>query len=235
MFKSPLSSVTLDNVLSGETCEPIRCVSLRFHDGPGPPQPSLTDTRSSPHLLVASRISRLTWGIRSIPSRISCSSYGSRTTEEGFFDLPQEIQDLSPGPSEFSFSLPCPAKTAQRVQDSKRNFAWFFPPKSRGVEERGIPCPSPCPDASSTMSHPSSPMLPSQSPAQNFIPRPEIQPFRDECQVIVATFFKPGAQKELTMDSNVRDTIIRDLTWNTHPDVVRLPCCLHLQVLLHCP
>lgn len=48
----------------------------------------------------------------------------------------------------------------------------------------------------------------------------QMQPFRDECARIVATFFTPGAAKELSLDANVRDTVVRNLTWNTHPDVV---------------
>ena len=52
--------------------------------------------------------------------------------------------------------------------------------------------------------------------------RPCDQPFREECLRIVATFLTPGATKELPLDPVVRDTVIRDLTWNTHPDVVSL-------------
>ncbi|KAJ8482729.1 hypothetical protein ONZ45_g14854 [Pleurotus djamor] len=36
---------------------------------------------------------------------------------------------------------------------------------------------------------------------------------------IVATFFQPGATKELSLDEIVRDTVVRDLVLNTHPDV----------------
>ncbi|KZT70343.1 hypothetical protein DAEQUDRAFT_764788 [Daedalea quercina L-15889] len=50
--------------------------------------------------------------------------------------------------------------------------------------------------------------------------RPNEQPFRQECMRIVATFLRPDAAKELPLDPTVRDTVIRDLTWNTHPDVL---------------
>jgi len=42
---------------------------------------------------------------------------------------------------------------------------------------------------------------------------------RDECVRIVATFFCPGAAEELLLDAVLRDTVIRNLTWSTHPDV----------------
>lgn len=38
---------------------------------------------------------------------------------------------------------------------------------------------------------------------------------------IVATFFQPAAVKELPLDEIIRDTVVRDLTSSTHPDVVR--------------
>ena len=52
--------------------------------------------------------------------------------------------------------------------------------------------------------------------------RPWDQPFREECLRIVATFLTPGAAKELPLDPVVRDTVIRELTWNTHPDIVSI-------------
>ncbi|KAF9498698.1 hypothetical protein BDN71DRAFT_1503764 [Pleurotus eryngii] len=45
------------------------------------------------------------------------------------------------------------------------------------------------------------------------------QPFRVECMRIVATFLQPGAVKELPLDGIIRDTVVRDLTSSTHPDV----------------
>ncbi len=37
----------------------------------------------------------------------------------------------------------------------------------------------------------------------------------------MATFLQPGAVKELPLDEIIRDTVVRDLTSSTHPDVVR--------------
>ncbi|KAJ3487245.1 hypothetical protein NLI96_g3678 [Meripilus lineatus] len=192
MPKSPLSDITLDNILSGETCEPISLADFETYLG------------------------YKEYSLENLHFVVWFQDYRKR-----FFELPQEIQDLSPGTSQFVFSIPCPAKTAQRIADSKKNFAWFFPSRSSHLEDRGAMSPSPYPDtsASFSLSQPSSPMLPSKAPAPVFIPRPEIQPFRDECQAAVATFFKPGASKELSLDSNLRDSIVRDLAWNTHPNV----------------
>ena len=48
---------------------------------------------------------------------------------------------------------------------------------------------------------------------------PAEQPFRDEALQIVATFIRPGSKKELALDQVVRDAVLKNLVWNTHPDV----------------
>lgn len=48
-------------------------------------------------------------------------------------------------------------------------------------------------------------------------------PLRIECARIVATFLKPGSRQELTLDSTVRDTAIRNVMLSSHPDVVGFP------------
>ncbi|TFY57126.1 hypothetical protein EVJ58_g7213, partial [Rhodofomes roseus] len=74
------------------------------------------------------------------------------------------------------------------------------------------------PDSAPSLATPNSPLL-SQPlrPAPDPVPRD--QPFKEECMRIVATFLRPGTAKELPLDAALRDTTIRDLTWNTHPDV----------------
>lgn len=71
--------------------------------------------------------------------------------------------------------------------------------------------------ADTTNNNPFSPLL-SPSPATSPL-SPAIQPFRGEALRIVATFFRPGAAKELALDEIVRDSVLKDLVWNTHPDV----------------
>lgn len=46
------------------------------------------------------------------------------------------------------------------------------------------------------------------------------QPFRIETLQIVATFLRPNAKKELSLDADVRDELLRGLERTTHPDVV---------------
>jgi hypothetical protein len=64
------------------------------------------------------------------------------------------------------------------------------------------------------------------------IPGVEDQPFRLECMRVIATFLRPGARKELSLDAIVRDTAIRKLEHSTNPDVVSLPGSSVSQVLL---
>ncbi|KAG9124141.1 hypothetical protein FRC07_012685 [Ceratobasidium sp. 392] len=45
------------------------------------------------------------------------------------------------------------------------------------------------------------------------------QPFRTETLQIVATFLRPNAKKELSLDADVRDELLRGLERTTHPDV----------------
>jgi hypothetical protein len=45
-------------------------------------------------------------------------------------------------------------------------------------------------------------------------------PFREECDRILATFLLPGAVKELTLDKTMREAAVKQLSTNTHPDVV---------------
>ncbi|KZT36672.1 hypothetical protein SISSUDRAFT_1049503 [Sistotremastrum suecicum HHB10207 ss-3] len=69
----------------------------------------------------------------------------------------------------------------------------------------------------STNMNPFSPPFP-PSPAATPL-TPGIQPFRDEALRIVATFLRPGAVKELALDEIVREAVLKNLVWNTHPDV----------------
>ena len=45
-------------------------------------------------------------------------------------------------------------------------------------------------------------------------------PLRIACSRAVATFLSPNATKELPVDAIVRDTVIRSLAYDCHPDVV---------------
>ena len=55
---------------------------------------------------------------------------------------------------------------------------------------------------------------------------PEKQPFRQECTLVAATFLRPSAPYELALPSPLPSSILRDLAYNTHPDVF-LPAYEH--------
>ncbi|OCH94496.1 hypothetical protein OBBRIDRAFT_123127 [Obba rivulosa] len=163
-----------------------------------------------------------------------------------FFALPADKQALSPGPTEFNFAMPTPARTAARIAESMHHAdvlrrkasvspvaALLLPAHSpvspitpitpiSQFSSTASAAPSTLSNASRTSSR-TSHSAPAQenSPREGPSPalRPHEQPFREECARIVATFFCPGAAEELSLDSALRDAVIRDLTWNTHPDV----------------
>lgn len=62
-----------------------------------------------------------------------------------------------------------------------------------------------------------------------YVPLACDQPFQSECMRIIATFLKPGAAKELPLDPDVRETAVRDLAWNTHPDAVGICILCHFR------
>ncbi|KAF9819507.1 hypothetical protein IEO21_02115 [Rhodonia placenta] len=138
--------------------------------------------------------------------------------------LPDKLQASSPGRTDFAFAVPSPARTAQRVADSMRQAdqlrradASTSPALSKNPSSEQGRSSSSSDDRNSTAHSPF--MSRDDPPHASITPESKQQPFRKEGMRIVATFFKPGAAKELPLDPVVRDTVIRDLTWNTHPDV----------------
>ncbi|CCM03362.1 uncharacterized protein FIBRA_05491 [Fibroporia radiculosa] len=203
--KSPLSGITLANVLAGDTCYPISLRSFEAY------------------------LYHKEYSLENLQFVVWFQDYRRR-----FFELPSEIQKASPGPRQFRFALPTPARTAQRVAESERNalchigdtpatpsahnssFLYFsgtagtesnyFPgsPRWRDDMPPALGMPLLCESANST--------------ADRGARTPAEQPLRAECMRAVATFLRPGVTKELPLDPVVRDMVVRDLTWNTHPD-----------------
>ncbi|EIN10938.1 hypothetical protein PUNSTDRAFT_112727 [Punctularia strigosozonata HHB-11173 SS5] len=96
---------------------------------------------------------------------------------------------------------------------------------STGCEPSAPPMARISPTSSTSSSSPLQPSPPTPtpptspfSPSFDLLTSPAQQPFRSECQLVLATFVRPGAPKELSLESLVRDTVLRDLAWNTHPD-----------------
>ncbi|KAH9833778.1 uncharacterized protein C8Q71DRAFT_860050 [Rhodofomes roseus] len=151
-----------------------------------------------------------------------------------FLALPPHVRAASPGHSHFAFAIPTPARTADRVRASNARASLPSSYKLAAcVRLPPVDSAVAYPDSAPSLATPNSPLL-SQPlrPASDPVPRD--QPFKEECMRIVATFLRPGTAKELPLDAALRDTTIRDLTWNTHPDVflpVYAELCYTLETL----
>ncbi|CAE6522724.1 unnamed protein product [Rhizoctonia solani] len=118
-----------------------------------------------------------------------------------FFALSAEEQALSPPvarPSNLMPPTPTYGHGKMSPLDSHSPSDWALSPTS----------------SSSTSSwSPWSPIsIPSPVPLKD-------QPFRNETLQIVATFIRPGAKKELNLDTDVKEELLRGLEKSTHPDV----------------
>lgn len=83
---APLSTITLDDVLSGDTCPPIGLADFEAY------------------------LAHKEHSVENLRFVVWYQSYRRR-----FFALPAAQQGLSPGPRHFSFALPSPARTAQHA------------------------------------------------------------------------------------------------------------------------
>ncbi|OSX59506.1 hypothetical protein POSPLADRAFT_1075641 [Postia placenta MAD-698-R-SB12] len=208
--RSHLSEVKLENILSGDTCYPISLTNFEaylIHEA----------SYSIPDLYCAILNPTQEYTVENLQFVVWFQDYRER-----FMALPDKLQASSPGRTDFAFAVPSPARTAQRVADSMRQAdqlrradASTSPILSRNPSHGRSRSSS---DERNSTAH--SPFMSRDDPPHASItPESRQQPFRKEGMRIVATFFKPGAAKELPLDPVVRDTVIRDLTWNTHPDV----------------
>ena len=168
-----------------------------------------------------------------------------------FFALSEELQSLSPSPALASSSeldaipSPNPVKTEERLEVSHRNFqSIVLATQPNNVSQ--VPH-SPTVSVNTASSHnvtlpfksqPNSPLLSDTFPSMALInaTAPDLpiraeQPFRHECERVAQTFAKAGGSKEIVVDSQIRDMVLRDLTWTTHPDIVR---CLPLLSFFNC-
>ncbi|KAK7696139.1 hypothetical protein QCA50_000789 [Cerrena zonata] len=213
--KSPLADITLDHVLSGDTCEPI----------------SLSDFETY--------LEHKEYSIENLHFVSWYQNYRRK-----FFALCSDLQSLSPPPSLGSqkehdtIPSPNPARTEQRIEASYRHFESALlatEPKNTSRVVPTLPLSHPQSPTFSThsessnnafKSQPSSPLLIHASvnvgPASTYTLNPSSrteQPFRHECERVVQTFVRTGGSKEIVVDGRIRDMVIRDLTWTTHPDI----------------
>ncbi|EPT00776.1 hypothetical protein FOMPIDRAFT_1121704, partial [Fomitopsis schrenkii] len=191
------SMPSLAMVLSGDTCYPIRLVFL----------------------------SSCEYSVELLQFVVWFQDYRRR-----FFRLPSATQAASPGQSHFAFAIPTPARTAERARASiaRADAIHYVDGASltygsiaskatihslTGTPYGTVPSALESPSASKAYLHMSQTTITS-----GYVPLACDQPFQSECMRIIATFLKPGAAKELPLDPDVRETAVRDLAWNTHPD-----------------
>ncbi|KZT06530.1 uncharacterized protein LAESUDRAFT_679540 [Laetiporus sulphureus 93-53] len=193
-----LSDITLAHVLSGDTCEPI---SLREFE---------TYLAHKEHTIEILHF--VVW----------FQDYRQR-----FLALPRDVQATTSGYTSFTFAIPSAARTAQRIADSKRraevlrysgDTSICAGPSSSLPSAFSVRSDSQVPEPVSPYAR-SSAETPLLQQLESIGSTPRELPFRDECRRVIATFFRPGAASELPLDHLLRDTVVRDLTWNTHPDI----------------
>ncbi|KAG8741987.1 hypothetical protein FRC10_002145 [Ceratobasidium sp. 414] len=114
-----------------------------------------------------------------------------------FLALPADLQSLSPPPDSSPTPLPSP--------HPPENYKGDLSSPSTTLSDWGL-----SPSSSSWSQWSPLPSTP--------VPLRE-QPFRTETLQVVATFFRPNAKKELSLDADVRDELLRKLVKTTHPDV----------------
>lgn len=178
-LSSHLAGITLDDVLTGDTCEPISLGDFEAY------------LEHSEHSVENLRF--VVW----------FQSYRRR-----FFALPAAQQRLSPGPRDFDFRLPTPARTAEHVSRVSTRTAGL------GSE----------PASPSSAHFPSSPIttltVMSSLPPRSLVPAsPTAQPFRQECSLVASTFLLPSSPQQLLIPDSLLSAILRDLAFNTHPSV----------------
>ncbi|KDQ64127.1 hypothetical protein JAAARDRAFT_52120 [Jaapia argillacea MUCL 33604] len=195
-----LRKINLDHVLSGDTCSPIGLRDFERY---------LTFVEHS---------------LENLHFIIWYQDYRRR-----FLALPPDVQATSPGPGRSEFFSPLkrsygdqkfmPSETSlSRTKSASMSIssstALLSPTLSISPTLLTPPYSLPMSAASST----GAPLHPLPKVAETFSD-PASQPFREECSRVVSAFLRPGARKELNIDSDLRDDVLKDLMWTTHPDV----------------
>ncbi|TCD61330.1 hypothetical protein EIP91_008591 [Steccherinum ochraceum] len=207
---SPLTSITLDEIISGHTCDPIALADFEAY------------LQHKEHT------------VENLQFVIWYQSYRGR-----FFDLPLAEQALSPGPTNFKFNAPDAARLDRRVRDSERMYEVLDmkiggrvqPNVRANRSDKAISPITPISpssylsSSSDALDYMTSP-LPKKQPQEylgSFQPLHreylDSQPLRKECSAVLQTFIVSGSPKELSLSDEMRQMVMRDVTWNTHPDV----------------
>ncbi|KAI0371608.1 hypothetical protein BV20DRAFT_965345 [Pilatotrama ljubarskyi] len=188
-----LSDITLANVLAGHTCSPISLVDFEAY------------------------LALKEHSLENLHFAVWYQSYRTR-----YFALVSPPQPYCKARA-LHFAIPSPVRTAQRTVESRR-------------QSDAVSCPAPSPTISAfstddTISRRGSgaPLLSSTAsrfPKSSSRHQPNVasdraaqwKSFREESALAAATFLSPGSPQEIILDGEVRDALLRELTWNIHPD-----------------
>ncbi|KAG6811907.1 hypothetical protein H0H92_005305 [Tricholoma furcatifolium] len=190
-LKPHLSDVTLANVLAGDTCSPISLLDFEKY---------LSFTE-----FTVENLQFIVWFQDYRQRYINAFGNSTDLSEDGFV-----------------FNSPSRARTEERAEASIANLQ-----KVQTGERHSLGLPATPTTSNDPLSPTSlSPMLPVQDTQFSLLPSgasksndSDLANFRAECSRAVATFLTPNSKKELTLDSVIRETVIRNLALlDCHPD-----------------
>ena len=243
-------NITLAHVLSGDARAPVSAEDLYLYL-----KHVVRHRRYSPlHLrLVHAQFCLQEYSVENLQFILWYQDYRAR-----FFDLPKEMQQLSPRLEVFSRSRSrkvTRAEQASQIADARSRCPHrsSLAPKvsldvdlaSESASSSGLVSQVQSPRLLHVEDDPSRDRESSQVPweagrvpssnaasgrsaahrqenycKQNFNAYTADQPFRDECMRAAAVFFAEGSPHELSLDQEVREFVLSNLEYNTHPDIV---------------
>ncbi|OJT11380.1 hypothetical protein TRAPUB_12107 [Trametes pubescens] len=196
-----LAHISLANILAGHTCYPIGLADFEAY------------------------LALKEHSLENMHFAVWYQSY--RTRYFALASTPQSRPQYSCKSGSFQFPLPTPARTTQRLSESRRQSYTavscstsptdsvfpgdFASPARRGFSGPPLSLTSPAPSGL--------PTLPYTSPSDPPNDALSIRSLRLECAHVTATFLTPDSPEELMLDAEVREVVIRELTWSIHPDV----------------
>ncbi|KAF5387870.1 hypothetical protein D9615_000839 [Tricholomella constricta] len=189
-LKPHLSDVTLADLLAGETCAPI----------------SLADFENY--------LTFVEYSVENLQFLVWFQDYRERY-------LRSPHTQANPAREYVEFGAPNRAQTERRAAESLAKLAEAGKEDFVGLSYLKSPDDAVSPTSSSLMlpPHYTQLTLPPLAFTVSKTNDPGSHMFRTECLRAVATFLSPGATKELPLEAIVRDTAIRNLSLDFHPDV----------------
>lgn len=202
LSRQRLAHVSLANILAGHTCSPIGLADFEAY------------------------LALKEHSLENLHFAVWYQSYRKRYL--ALSSAPQSRPHYHCKSDSFQFPLPTPARTTQRLSECRRQSDTaascsnpsptdsVFPDDFASPVRRGFPGPP----LSLTSPAPSGlPAFPSTSPSDPSHDASPMRSLRLECAHATATFLTPSSPEELMLDAEVREAVIRELTWSIHPDV----------------